>query len=129
MIGTIGMYADQQITNSNVGPRTGSPSALATRITDPTLDVGADFQYQWIGDEHAVTVRGLYVWQTKKNNIENSFSAGANASDELNDLNVSASYIYDRTISFTAGYFNTLGNKDINLYGTPTVHRTPADGT
>ena len=38
--------------------------------------------------------------------------------DYLNDLNVSASYIYDRTYSFTAGYFNTWGTTDQTLYGT-----------
>ncbi|MGO9485769.1 MAG: cytochrome C [Rhodomicrobium sp.] len=118
MFGTIGMYADQQITNAGLG-LSGTGSALATGITDPTLDLGVDTQYQWIGDEHIFTVRGLYVWQTKKNNIENHFGANANASDELNDLNVSATYIYDRKYSFTAGYFDTWGTSDVNLYGTP----------
>ncbi len=118
MFGTIGMYAEQQITNAGLGLG-GNPSALATGITDPTLDVGVDTQYQWIGEEHIFTLRGLYIWQNKQNNIENHFGAGANASDELNDLNVSATYIYDRKISFTAGYFDTWGTSDANLYGTP----------
>ncbi len=128
MFGTIGMYADQQITNAGLGLG-GSQSALATSITDPTLDLGVDTQYQWIGEEHIFSVRGLYVWQTKKNNIENHFGAMANASDQLNDINVSASYIYERTISLTAGWFDTWGTSDANLYGTLASGGPSANGS
>ncbi|MGB8736974.1 MAG: hypothetical protein WCD20_12795 [Rhodomicrobium sp.] len=124
MFGTIGMYADQQITNAGLGLG-GPQSALATGITDPTLDAGFDTQYQWIGAEHIFSVRGLYVWQTKQNNIENHFAslAGtplANASDELNDINISATYMYNRTYNLTVGWFDTWGTSDTALYGTLT---------
>ena len=48
----------------------------------------------------------------------NSGLSADNLYDELNDFNISASYIYDRKISFTAGYFNTWGTTDMSLYGT-----------
>ncbi len=38
----------------------------------------------------------------------------------LNDLNISASYIYDRTYSFTAGYLRTWGQNDVGLYSMAT---------
>ena len=48
-------------------------------VTDPTLDIGVDTQYQWIGEEHAVTVRAAYIWERKKNNVENASLACARA--------------------------------------------------
>ena len=61
MFGTFGMYANQK-TAGNDGP---------AGISDPTLDIGVDTQYQWIGEEHAVTLRAAYIWEKKKNNVEN----------------------------------------------------------
>jgi len=125
MFGTFGMYANQKMgvdaTVASSDPN--NPTSLyAPGVSDSTLNIGVDSQYQWIGEEHAVTVRAAYIWQRKKNTAENAAlqAAGldlANASDVLNDFNVSASYIYDRKISFTAGYFNTWGTADMNLYG------------
>ena len=97
------MFANQK-TLGNDGP---------AGITDPTLDIGVDTQYQWIGEEHAVTLRAAYIWEKKKNNVENFGAPGTvNASDELNDLSLSASYIWDRKISFTASRFMTWGTAD-----------------
>ena len=108
MFGTFGMYANQK-TAGNDGP---------AGISDPTLDIGVDTQYQWIGEEHAVTLRAAYIWEKKKNNVENFGAAAgtANASDVLNDLSISASYIWDRKISFTASRFNTWGDADAGIY-------------
>ena len=120
MFGTFGMYADQKV---GTGATASDGSSLfAPGLTDATLDVGVDTQYQWIGEEHIVTVRGAYIWQQKKNTIENTAALQngaplANASDQLNDLNISASYIYDRKYSFTAGYFSTWGTNDAAIYG------------
>ena len=125
MFGTFGMYAEQKKgTGSTVAgsPDPNNPVSLfASGVTDPTLDIGVDAQYQWIGDVHAVTVRGAYIWEKKKNTAENAALALAgmdlmNASDTLNDLHISATYIYDRTYSLTAGHFNTWGTADVNLY-------------
>ncbi len=113
MFGTLGMYADQQ-----PGVQSG---LFFPGLTDPTLDVGVDAQYQWIGERHIFTVRASYIWENKKNNAEIAALAGTaplpNRSDQLNDFNISATYIYDRTIGLTAGYFNTWGTSDAALYG------------
>lgn len=111
MFGTFGMYANQRIAGEE------TPAG----VTDATLDVGVDSQYQWIGERHAVTVRAAYIWERKNNNVERALAAAAeaplpNASDVLNDFNISASYIYDRKYSFTAGRFHTWGTADANLY-------------
>jgi hypothetical protein len=109
MFGTFGMFANQK-TAGNDGP---------AGISDPTLDIGVDTQYQWIGEEHAVTLRAAYIWEKKKNNVEIANGQDANASDVLNDLTISASYIWDRKISFTASRFNTWGTTDQGIYGHP----------
>ena len=111
MFGTIGMYAEQ---------KTGVDNGFNVNgISDPTLDIGVDTQYQWIGEQHAVTVRAAYIWEKKKNNIEMQNGAASNLYDELNDFNISATYIYDRKISFTIGYFNTWGINDVTFMGQP----------
>ena len=112
MFGTMGMYADQRTAGA----------FTPIGITDGTLDMGLDAQYQWIGEQHIFTLRTSWIWERKKNSVENALAIGSGAPpakryDELNDFNVSASYIYDRTISFTAGYFNTWGTNDPGLYG------------
>ncbi len=108
MIGTMGMYAETQ-----PGVDTNN---LVSGVTNPRLDIGIDSQYQWISEVHAVTVRANWIWERRQYNQVGVLSD--NSVDYLNDLNVSASYIYDRTYSFTAGYFNTWGTTDQTLYGT-----------
>ncbi|MGO9484378.1 MAG: hypothetical protein ACLPX9_07320 [Rhodomicrobium sp.] len=111
MFGTIGMYADTR-------PGSGS-GFFVPGVTDPTLDLGLDSQYQWIGEEHVFTVRSSYIWENKKNNAELLTGGASNSSDTLNDFNINASYIYDRKYSFSAGWFDTWGKSDLALYGTP----------
>ena len=104
MFGTFGMFADVQPTAGGTVP--------AFAGTDPTLDIGLDAQYQWITAEHAVTLKGSYVWEKRKNNVSFPNILAGNAVDELNQINISGAYVYDRTYSFSAGYFNTWGNAD-----------------
>ncbi len=110
MFGTFGMYADVQ-------PTGGTPVPLLPGVTDPTLDLAVDSQYQWVGLEHVFTVRASYIWEKKRNNVELPLGFASNPSDQLNTVNISATYIYDRAYSFTAGYFNTWGQTDVLLYG------------
>jgi hypothetical protein len=118
MFGTSGMFA-RQLTQGTDGP---------SGVTDSTLDLGVDAQYQYIGELHAFTLRAGYIWERKKNNVERwgitDPAELPNASDELNDFNISASYIYDRKYSFTAGRFMTWGNSDQALYA-DTVSGSP----
>ena len=123
MFGTFGMYANVQPTNGGLGTA-GAPQALALPgVADPFLDIGLDSQYQWIAEEHAVTFRASWIWEHQKYNVENNpfilnqTGNPTNLTDQLNDVNISASYIYDRTYSFTAQYFATWGTADAGLYG------------
>ncbi len=132
MIGTFGMYAEVQPTNAGLGITTAPPQALALHgAYDPFLDIGVDSQYQWIGEHNAVTVRATYVWERQKYNVENNAAIVAltgnqtNPTDELNDLNINASYIYERMISLTVGYFATWGTSDAGLYANYNGNNSP----
>ncbi|MGA7325765.1 MAG: cytochrome C [Rhodomicrobium sp.] len=120
-IGTFGMYANVQPTGGNSN---GIPQALTypSNIVDPFLDIGVDAQYQYIDAINAFTVRVSYIWEHQRlsgesNPALNGVTPVANPNDELYSFNASASYIYDRTISLTGGYFATWGTSDVLLYG------------
>jgi hypothetical protein len=120
MFGTFGMYAGIQPVES---PDT---TALLPG-TDPTLDIGVDAQYQWISDIHAITLKGAYIWENRKNSASQGVLAD-NASNQLNSINISGAYVYDRTYSFSAGYFDTWGTADATLYGgSPNANGWTAD--
>jgi hypothetical protein len=114
MVGTFGMFANLEPT---VGGGVPMGDALAfPGITDPFTDVGVDTEYQYIGDVHAFTLRSSYIWERQKLNGEFGTAASSNLIDTLNSFNISASYIYNHTISLTGGYFNTWGTSDVLLY-------------
>jgi hypothetical protein len=104
MFGTFGMLA-------NVAP-IGNQSAPTDKITD----VGGDAQLQYIGEVHALTARISYIFEHQRLEGSQPLGLSSNASDDLNSFKVSGSYVYDRTLSFTAGYFNIWGNADPLLF-------------
>jgi hypothetical protein len=119
MVGTFGMFA-------NVTPVGNSPSGNLSALSfpgfrDPFTDIGVDAQYQYIGDTHIFTVRASYIMERQKLNGEFANGFSSNLVDTLNAFNASASYIYDRTISFTTGYFSISGSTDPLLYSTSTT--------
>ena len=97
-------------------------------ITDPFTDVGVDTEYQYIGDVHAFTLRASYIWERQKLNGEFGAGVSSNHTDQLNNFKASASYIYNHTISLTAGYFNTWGTTDVLLNSGFTTGSPNSDG-
>jgi hypothetical protein len=104
MFGTFGMFA-------NVAP-TGNQSAP----TDQVTDVGADAQFQYIHDVHALTARFSYIFEHEKLDGSQLLGLSSNRSDDLQSLKLSASYVYDSIYSFSAGYFNLRGSADTLLF-------------
>lgn len=126
MFGTIGEYADQQ-PGVTATAADGSTPLFSPGKTDPTLDLGVDTQYQYIGERDTITFHAAYIWQNKQNNAEiaamtaNGWAGPLpNQSDQLNDFVVSASYTYDRTYQLQVGWFDTWGTTDAGLYGSAT---------
>ncbi len=125
MFGTYGMFAKIQ---PNLSPLLPDATTDVAPGTDPTLDLGFDVQYQWISDLHAITLKGSYVWENRKNNASVLAGLADNASNQLNQINVSGAYVYDRTYSFSAGYFDTWGTFDQTAFGgSPNTNGWTAD--
>jgi hypothetical protein len=82
-------------------------------------DVAEDIQYQYVGDEHQVTVAGTRIHESM--NLAASFAAGAaaNPSNSLTTIRFWSTYYYRRWIGGTVGYFSTTGSSDPNLYPAP----------
>ena len=105
MVGTYGLLAN--IIPNNIGGFG----------TDKYWDEGFDGQYQWIHEQHAVTLRANYVIERQQ--FDNSFFAQgltSNHIDYLRSLKLQGEYVYDHTYAFGAGYFNISGTPDAGIY-------------
>jgi hypothetical protein len=91
-------------------------------------DVAEDFQYQFIGEEHLLTVAGTHIHENMT--LDATFAAGgaANPTDSLNTTRLWATYYYRRRIGATIAHFQTTGSTDTLLYPTamPATATTPA---
>jgi hypothetical protein len=90
-------------------------------------DVAEDVQYQFVSDEHQVTVAGTHIHESMT--LDASFANGgaANPKDNLSTTRVWATYYYRRKIGATVAYFSTTGSTDAALYPA-TVSPPPAGG-
>ncbi|MFZ1964931.1 MAG: cytochrome C [Roseiarcus sp.] len=115
MIGTFGMYG-----------RT-APGGVFTFGTDDYTDVGFDSQYQYDGDKYSVTVKLSDIVEYQRFNASSVIS-GTNLNDRLNSFKANASFVWDHTYSFTAGYFDVTGTPDVNLYGSSVTGSPNGEG-
>ncbi len=90
-------------------------------------DVAEDFQYQFVSDEHQVTVSGTHIHESMTLDASFATGASANPADTLNTTRLWATYYYRRHIGATAGYFSTSGSTDPGLYPA-TINPAPAGG-
>jgi hypothetical protein len=77
-------------------------------------DVAEDLQYQFVSDEHQVTLAGTHIHESMT--LDASVGGGTNPSDSLSTTRFWASYYYRRKIGGTLGYFSTTGSSDPGLY-------------
>jgi len=89
-------------------------------------DVAEDIQYQFIGDEHLVTVAGTRIHESM--NLAASFAsaAAANAANDLTTTRLWTTYYYRRRLGGTLGYFSTTGSTDSGLYPAPAPPPDPS---
>jgi hypothetical protein len=90
-----------------------------TALAGPTnhyRDWAVDTQYQYIGDEHMVSVTATYI--DEKQALDATYGGGgaANASNNLKTMRIGASYYYHRQYGAALGYFSTTGSQDALLY-------------
>jgi hypothetical protein len=114
MVGAFGMLA-------NIHPWIDSSFTLGTTDTlpqtDKYIDVGADAQYQYKGENFWFTLRGSYIHESQTLDAS-SFNFGTNPTNELNTARAQASLAYgsDHRFVFTGQYFSTWGSSDPTLY-------------
>ena len=77
-------------------------------------DVAEDLQYQFVADEHQVTVAGTHIHESMT--LDASTLGGTNPKDNLSTTRVWVNYYYRRKIGGTLGYFSTTGSTDPGLY-------------
>ncbi len=93
---------------------------------DKFTDIGFDAQYQYMGNNYVLTLRSVYIHETKR--LDSTFANGFsdNPTSKLNSFKAQASLAvntdadYNKWI-FTGGYFNTSGTTDMLLYGADSV--------
>ncbi len=92
-------------------------------------DVAEDIQYQFIADDHQVTVAGTRIHENM--NLDASFASGASANptNSLTTTRLWATYYYRRRIGGTLAYFSTTGSSDAVLYEPPGPVVTSANGS
>lgn len=85
--------------------------------TNHYRDWAIDSQYQYIGDEHMISVLATYI--SEKQTLDASYGvlgAAANPSNDLKTLRIGANYYYHRKYGGALGYFSTTGSADAGLY-------------
>ena len=97
------------------GGSAGTPASLSGPVNE-FRDVAEDFQYQFIGDEHLLSVNGTRIHESMR--LDASFAAGAvsNPSDDLTTTRVTGTYYYRRKFGATLSHFSTTGSTDGGLY-------------
>jgi hypothetical protein len=79
-------------------------------------DVAEDVQYQFVGDEHQVTVGGTHIHESMTLDASFATGAAANPKNNLSTTRLWATYYYRRKLGGTLGYFSTTGSTDPGLY-------------
>jgi len=79
-------------------------------------DVAEDLQYQYVTDEHQVTVAGTHIHETQTLDASYAATASANPTDHLSTSRLWATYYYRRRLGGTVEYFSTTGSTDSGLY-------------
>ncbi|HEY6239889.1 MAG TPA: cytochrome C [Burkholderiales bacterium] len=81
-------------------------------------DVALDSQYQFIGDEHIVSIQGTYI--NERQSLDGSLALAApgaeNQRNHLDTFRIGGSYYLRRTYGGALGYFSTTGSEDAVRY-------------
>lgn len=87
-------------------------------LTDRYTDTAADAQYQYMGENYWITLRGTYVHENQS--LDATFASGGsdNQTNTLDSFKVMAQLAYgnDNRFVFTGQYFDTRGSSDATLY-------------
>ena len=91
---------------------------------DRFSDVAEDVQYQFVSDEHQLTLAGTHIHESMT--LDASVLGGTNPRDSLTTTRLWATYYYRRKFGGTLAYFSTTGSNDPGLY--PAIASSPSGG-
>jgi hypothetical protein len=97
------------------------PGGLNLPLSGPTnkyLDLAADTQYQYIGDDSIYSVQAVYIHEKQTLDANTALDPANNSSDTLKTLRIGGSYYYQRKYGGSLGYFQTTGTTDAFIYST-----------
>lgn len=100
---------------SNIYPGNGT---RLQGVTDQYRDTAVDLQYQFIGENHIVTVLSTYINEQQHLAASVLDALANNTSNDLKTFKLAADYSYQRLIGGALAYFNTRGSTDSLLYPT-----------
>ncbi len=97
------------------------PANFTIGGSDKYVDVGIDSQYQYMGKNYVLTLRGIYIHEKQKLDATIANGGSDNPTNTLNSFKAQASYAWNTEAPgnkwvFTGGYFNTWGSTDCMLY-------------
>lgn len=84
--------------------------------TDRYTDIAADVQYQFIGEDHLITVLSTYINERMKLDASVIDAFAQSASNNLKTFKLAGEYYYHRAVGGSLGFFNTTGSSDVILY-------------
>lgn len=93
--------------------------------TDRATDLGLDATYEYLNDDD----NNFSIYAALINEHQNlgasSVLSGTNGSNTLRSANLTASYTYLQTYTFSLGYFDIWGTTDVGLYGGDSFNGSP----
>ncbi len=92
------------------------PGSNTSGGTDRFSDFGMDGQYQYIADEHILSLQGRYTKEQQTRSESFATMAASNLNNDLTSLKLGGSYYFKRQYGIRTQYFNTTGSSDANLY-------------
>jgi hypothetical protein len=97
------------------GTASGAPTPLSGPF-DQFNDVAEDLQYQFISDQHQLSVEATHIHESMTLNAAFAHGASANSRNTLSTTEVAATYYYRRRFGGTLQHFSTTGTTDAGLY-------------
>ena len=101
------------------------PAGYMHGPSDQIVDVGLDSQFQWITLNHALSLQALYVHETQHWDASYALGQASNPTDRLDEVTLTASYLYKQWLGFTESYTGITGNADPALYAPAPVAGSP----
>ncbi len=118
--GRIAYFKDQHSSAYSVGMYAMATDLQPGRVSGPSdkyYDVGIDGSYTFLGNrEHIVTINGSLTHEHQILNATYGAGDAEHRGNNLNKLDLSASYFYQQTYGVSVGLFDIWGDRDQGLY-------------